>query len=72
VVVDVEHGEVVDLRLDGTPVATGEAPGGVAVELSVAGSVSEHAKWYVLEKMSTSSLVSELRCCSPELSCYST
>ena len=51
VVVHVEHGEVVDVRIDGAGVASEEGPGEVAVELGVAGAVPEQAKGYALEKM---------------------
>ena len=51
VVAHVEHGEIVDLRIDGVPVGAREPPDQLAVEISTAGTVTDQAKQYAVEKV---------------------
>ena len=51
VVVHVEHGEILDLRIDGAPVGPRAPPDELAVEVSTAGSVTDQAKRYAVEKL---------------------
>jgi ribosome-associated translation inhibitor RaiA len=51
VVAHVEHGEIVDLRIDGVPVGARETPDQLAVEVSTAGTVTDQAKQHAVAKV---------------------